>query len=47
MRMRHIVTCGVPGSTFFFSRYLKQGTIFEKRVVENRMFVLISSTTFA
>ena len=30
MRMRHIVICGLPHSTTFFSHYLINGTIFEK-----------------
>jgi hypothetical protein len=31
MRMRHIVICGLPGSTIFFPHYLINGTIFEKK----------------
>jgi hypothetical protein len=38
MRMRHIVTCGLPGSTFF-PHYLINGTIYEKEVLDIK-FVL-------
>jgi len=38
MRMRHIVTCGLPDSTVFFPHYLKNGTIFGKKmIIENKM----------
>jgi hypothetical protein len=33
--MRHIVICGLPGSTKFFSHYLLNGTIFEKKKLLN------------
>ena len=47
MRMRHIVICGLPRSTIFFPHFLINCTIFaEKKVTENKMFVLIFSTTF-
>ena len=29
-RMRHIVICGLPGSTVFSAHYLTNGTIFEQ-----------------
>jgi len=45
MRMRHIVNCGLPRSTIFFSHYLINGTFFEKKKVsEHTMCVLIFST---
>jgi len=31
MRMRHIVICGLSGSTVFFSHYLINGTILGKK----------------
>jgi hypothetical protein len=31
MRMRRVVICGLPRSTIFFSHYLINGTIFEKK----------------
>jgi len=34
MRMRHTVTCGLPRSTIFFSHYLTNRIIFEKKVTE-------------
>jgi hypothetical protein len=48
MRMRHIVVCGLSGSTIFFLRvlYLIHGTVFVKKVIEYKMRVLIVSTTF-
>jgi len=47
MRMRHIVICGLSGSTIFFHVLSKKGTIFEKKVAEHKMRVLIFSTKFA
>ena len=47
MRMRHIVICDLPGCTIFFSNYLINSTIFEKKVIEHKMCVLIFSTTFS
>jgi hypothetical protein len=32
MRMRHIVICGLSGSTVFFPQYLTKGKIFGKRL---------------
>jgi hypothetical protein len=40
-RMRHIVICGLSGSTIFFPYYLTNGTIFEKKVIERKVSVLI------
>jgi hypothetical protein len=38
MRMRHVVICGLSGSTIFFPRYLINGTILgRKNVIEYRM----------
>jgi len=46
-RMRHIVICGLPRSTLSFLHYLTNGMIFEKKkVIEPKMCVLISTTTF-
>jgi hypothetical protein len=35
VRMRHIVICGLPGSTVFFPNYLTNGTILEKKKLLN------------
>ena len=43
MRMRRIVICGLSGSTIFFPRYLINGTIFEKKLL-NIKCVFIFST---
>jgi hypothetical protein len=40
LRMRYIVICGLLGHTIFFHK------IFEKKVTEQKMRVLIFSTTF-
>jgi len=45
MRMYHIVISGLPRYTFIF-HILVNGTIFEKKVIEHKMWVLIVSTTF-
>jgi hypothetical protein len=47
MRMRHIVKCGVPGSTIFFFTLSHTRHNFRKRIVENKKWVLIFCTTFA
>jgi hypothetical protein len=39
MRMRHIVTCGLPHSTVFFPHYLINGMIFEKKIIEQKKCV--------
>ena len=45
MRMRHIVICGLPGSTIFF--HLSQRAGFsEKKIIEQKMCALIFSATF-
>jgi len=48
MRMRrHIVMLwSAPLHNTFFPHYLINGTIFEKKVTEHKMCVLIFSTTF-
>ena len=48
MRMRHIVFCGLSGSTIFFSHYLTNDIIFEKKNnnIEHKMCFLIFSTKF-
>ena len=46
MRMRHIVICGLSGSTVFFPHYLINCTILEKKVSEQKLCVLIFSTNF-
>ena len=33
MRMRHIVICGLPGTTNFYSHYLINGMIFLKKII--------------
>ena len=45
MRMRHIVVCGLSGSTIFF-HFLINGTILEKKVAEHKMCIVIFSTPF-
>jgi len=46
MRMRHTVVCGLLGYTIFFSHLIK-ATIFEKKnVTEQKMYMLVFSTTF-
>jgi len=42
----HIVICGPSDSTVYFPRYLTNGTIFERKVKEHKMCVLIFSTNF-
>jgi len=37
MRMRHIVICGLFGSSVFFSHYLINSTIFDKKFIEHKM----------
>jgi hypothetical protein len=46
MRARHIVICGLPRSTIFFPRFLINGTIFEKKVIKQKMSVLMFFTIF-
>jgi hypothetical protein len=43
---RHIAVCILSFSTRFFRHYLMNDTIFEKKVIEHKMYVLIFSTTF-
>jgi len=43
---RHIAIRALPRSTTFFPHYLTNGTIFEKKVTEHKMCVLIFCTTF-
>jgi hypothetical protein len=47
MLMRQIVVCGLPGSTVFFSHYLTNGKIFEKRFIEPNIFVSVVSTNLS
>jgi hypothetical protein len=42
----HIVICDLPGSTIFFSRYLINGSVLKKKVIEYKTCVLGISTTF-
>jgi hypothetical protein len=47
MRMHHIVICGLPRSTIFFSYYLINDTFFEnKKVTEYKMHISIFTITF-
>jgi len=43
--MCHTVICGLTYSTILLPYYLINRTIFEKKVTEHKMCVLISSTT--
>ena len=45
MRMRRIVLSSVvcPAAPFYFSHYLTNGRIFEKKLIEHKMCVLIVS----
>ena len=46
-RMRHIVICGLPGSTvFFFPHYLTNNTNFEKEKLLNPKCVFIFPLQF-
>jgi hypothetical protein len=45
MRMRHIVVCGLPPSTIYFTLSDKLHD-FRENVIEHKMRVLIFSTTF-
>jgi hypothetical protein len=46
MRMRHIVICGLPGSTVFFHIFHKRHDFRKKKVVEHKVCVVIFSKTF-
>jgi hypothetical protein len=46
MRMRHIAICDVPRSTVLIEHYFLNYKIFEKKVTEHKMCVLIFCTTF-
>jgi len=47
MSLRYIFICGVSGcTTVFYIILLKKATIFEGKVTEHKMCVLIFSTTF-
>ena len=41
MHMRHIVICGLPGSTEVFHVFFLNNTIFEKKNTEHKMYVLV------
>ena len=47
MCMQHIFICGLSNSTIIFPHYLINCMMFEKKVIEHKMCVLIFSTTFA
>jgi len=46
MRMRYIIICGLPHSAIFFSRYLINGKIFEKKIIENKIVIRVSLQIF-
>jgi hypothetical protein len=46
MGMRHIVICGLPGSTTFFHIISQKVGFSKKKVTEYKMCVLTFSTTF-
>ena len=47
MRMRHIVICGLSGTTVFSTHFHKrQGFIKRKKVIEHKMCALLFSTNF-
>ena len=46
MRMRHIVTCGLSGSTIIFHISHKSHDFRKKKVIENKIPVPVFSRTF-
>jgi hypothetical protein len=45
MRMRHILICGLNGSTVFFHVISRPARLSRERIIEHKMYVLIFSTT--
>jgi len=46
IRMRHVVICGLPGSTILFTSSQQRRDLKKKNAIENAMFVLRVSTIF-
>ena len=46
MRIRHIVTRGLPGCTIFFLHIVSKRDDFRKEAIEHKICVLIFSTNF-
>jgi len=46
MRLWHIVICSLPDSAKLFSHYLINRTMFEKKIIEHEMCVVILYTSF-
>jgi len=46
MHIRYIVICGLPGSTVFTTLFHKRHDFRKRKVIENKMCVLIFSTSF-
>ena len=46
IHMRHIVICGLYGSTIFFPQYLTKPRFSEKNFIKHKMCVLISTANF-
>jgi hypothetical protein len=46
MRMHHVVICGISDSTVFCTLSHKQNDYRKKKVIQNKMGVLVFSTTF-
>jgi hypothetical protein len=46
MRIRHIVICGPSGTAVFFHFISKNDTMFEKKVTERKIYILIIRIIF-